>query len=84
MIKFVITWCVISFVEYDPPEKLDQFGRVIPHVTLEYITVMRRDCDHSKTFFNKDSAFNFYNEALKEQANQNLDSVDMEISNRYE
>lgn len=67
---YIITWCIVTTVQDPCPEKpyTDKFGVthnpalgcLVYHAHKEY------DCDHSKVFYNSDSATTFYYDALKE------------------
>jgi len=65
---YIVTWCLVSQTpNFTLPARqtttTDDFGRTI----IEYHTpepIINKDCEHSKTFTDRDSALIFYNSAL--------------------
>lgn len=70
--KYIIYWCLITVISV-PHHVEDEFGRYrYTYETAE----SRRDCGYEKVFSDRDSAFMFYNRALKANINSvRIDSV---------
>ena len=67
MWKFIVTWCIVSWVVVPNSPKVDEFGRVSSMVTCELNTKQVIDCDQSREFYTRQEAFIFYNKAKKEE-----------------
>lgn len=67
MLKFIITWCVVTMVTDPCPDanKVDEFGRGVSGMTscAVYHFHYEYDCEHTKIFTDRDSAIVFYNKA---------------------
>ena len=80
MWKFIITWCLAMTVIDPCPDagRIDEFGRELTSVCLVYHYHTEYDCRHYREFFNRDSAFKFYDNAKREAmgwSHERLDSV---------
>ena len=61
MIKYIVTWCVISTYLTYPPAKWDDYGRLVkPQGSrMDYVEEIS-NCGYTRTFGTRDSAFTFY------------------------
>ena len=75
MWKYIVTFCLITWISDPCPDKIP--GCLVIHSHAEF------DCGHYKTFFDRDSAFNFYNEGNKEvnenYCNTKIDSIEIKL-----
>ena len=74
MWKYIVTWCIMSTAPTPCPDaaRVDEFGRIqnsyFSCAVAHFKTV--EDCDFSKTFTQRDSAYAFYNRS--KSANKKL------------
>lgn len=78
--KYIIYWCIVNQISINCPSwtTIDEFGVKTEHESMANCYKLQYDCNHSKVFYNRDSAIHFYNEGIKRQNqvfNNNLDSV---------
>ena len=91
MWKFIVMWCLSTVVSDPCPDanKVDEFGRKSsPFTTCAVFHFhIEKDCNHSKEFFSRKSAFEFYGKAKKEEIDteffMNSGIVDIKIDSVY-
>jgi len=64
--EYIVSWCIIIWVSVTV-NVTDEFGR---YSHSYYETRTEEDCNHSKTFADRDSAFIFYDK-VQTEANYN-------------
>jgi len=80
MWKFIVIWCVLIVTHNSPEPKSDEFGRTGEEggITIKnamLYTQQVNNCDHSKDFYIRDSAFAFYNNGVDIEKRQYPDQA---------